>query len=302
MFLWCPVKLTEALSLFLVERKSRGCGKCAMLAYTQHCTLFVSWLAEQGVVSVGRLRVSHVEKFIADLRERDQLRRDGKLSPVTIWKRMKHIKTFLMWLMRRGDLAQEVIYSFPMPKVRKRLPKALSPEQVRALLGVKVSVRDRAVLVLMLDAGLRVSEVAGLALDDIDFERGQVHVRHGKGDKERYALFGSSTAMSLRCWLGVRRSETSALFVDRFGRGLKSGGVYKLVKRIARAAGLRVHPHQLRHTFATEWLDAGGSITDLQLLMGHEHLSTTMIYGHVALGRVRERFQSLSLVNRLTVS
>jgi site-specific recombinase XerD len=293
------VKLSEAVDLFLYDRKVRGCGFEAMKAYKQHCTLFASFLNDIGVIDISQLDARGIEKYLDSLRTRDQLRRDGKLSPVSIHKRMKHVRTFLLWLVRKGHVSKDVDLSFPMPKLKERLPKALSPEQVKALLTVKMSERDRAVLYLMLGSGLRRSEVTELTLDDLDALRGRVHVRHGKGDKERYALFGLATADCLRAWLAVRKSPGPFLFVDKWGRHLTVSGVYKIVKRVARSAGAKVNPHALRHTFGTEFLNAGGLATDLQLLMGHSHIETTLIYAKVALDRVQERFSELSVLEHL---
>ncbi len=293
------MKLSEAIDLFLYDRRVRGCGVNAMRAYKQHCTLFASWLEGIGVIDLSQLDARCIEKYLDSLRSRDQLRRMGKLSPVSIHKRMKHLRTFFLWLVSAGHVSRGVDLSFPMPRNKERLPKALSPEHVKLLLSVKMSERDKAVLFLMLGSGLRISEVTELTLDDIDALRGRVHIRHGKGDKERYALFGLATADSLRAWLAVRKSASQFLFVDKWGRHLTVSGVYKIVKRVARSAGVKVNPHALRHTFGTEFLNAGGLATDLQVLMGHEHIETTLIYAKVALDRVQERFSELSLLERL---
>lgn len=292
--------LSEAVALFLDDRRARGCGSEARKAYRQHCTLFVSWLESVAVRESSQLDAKCITDYIETLRTRDQLRREGKLSPVTIHKRLKHIRTFLLWLSRRGEISREIVYSFQMPKAKRRLPKSLSPEQVKILLSAEMSIRDRAVLYLMLESGLRLAEVAALTIDDLDFSRGMVHVQHGKGDKERYSLFGSVTAECLRSWLTDRHSSSRFIFVDKRGRHLTAGGVYKIVRRVARSVGIQVHPHQLRHTFATEFLDSGGQMTDLQMLMGHEDIKTTMVYVSVAMGRLRERFSGLSLINRIS--
>lgn len=292
------MKLSELVDLFLLDRRTRDCGLGSVQTYRQHCTLFVQWLASLGISDISQFEVSLVEKYLDSLRTRDQLRRTGKLSSVTIHKRMKHLKTFFLWMVRKDYIDRSVLSSFPMPKTRKRLPKALSPDDVQRLLDVPMSERDRAIVCMMLDSGLRLSEVAALTLDDIDLMRGMVRVRHGKGDKERYALFGSTTVEVLKAWLAVRVSSNSAVFVNAQEQRLTAGGMYKVVRRVARSAGLKVHPHALRHTFATEYLNADGLVTDLQLLMGHEKIETTLIYAHVALDSMRRRFASLSLVNR----
>lgn len=292
------MNLWQAVQLFINDRKLRDCNAGTLQTYASQLRLFVDWLESVGVVDTSALTSDCITRYLDSLREREQLRRDGKLSPVTIHKRAKHIRTFLLWLVRRGSLSPDVL-DFPVPKIRRRLPKSLKPDEIDLLLSASLSTRDRAIILLMLDTGLRLSEVAALVLDDLDFRRGMIHVRHGKGDKERYVLFGAVCAEHLQAWLAERRTEHQALFVDKWGKPLTAGGVYKIVRRAARSVGLKIHPHQLRHTFATEFLDAGGQVTDLQKLLGHSDINTTMIYSNVSLGAIRQRFGSLSLVNRL---
>ncbi len=293
------MRLSEAVALFLTDRHIRGCSDNALSAYSQHCTLFVSWLESVGVNEVSELCAGWIERYMESLRNRGQMRRQGKLSPVTVHKRMKHLRTFFLWLVRKGHVSKDVELSFPMPRNKERLPKALGPDEVKRLLAVEMSARDRAAIYLMVGSGLRVSEVAALTINDVDLERGRIHVRHGKGDKERYACFESVAGECLAEWLGARKADGPFLFVDRRGRHLTASGLYKIVKRVGELAGVKTHPHALRHTFGTEFLNAGGLATDLQLLMGHEHIETTLIYAKVALDRVQERFMGLSLLGRL---
>ncbi len=293
------MKFSELVELFLLDRRTRDCNLGSVQTYRQHCTLFVQWLENLGVADTSQFNASLSEKYLETLRTRDQLRRTGKLSSVTIHKRMKHLKTFFLWLVRKDYIDRDVLSSFPLPKSRKRLPKGLPPEQVAQLLSVPMSERDHAIICLMLDSGLRLSELAALLLDDVDLARGMVRVRHGKGDKERYALFGASASEVLRSWLTVRVSSLPNFFVNIHGEILTPGGVYKVVRRLALLAGFKTYPHALRHTFATEFLNAGGQVTDLQLLMGHEKIETTLVYAHVALDSMRRRFAGLSLVNRI---
>lgn len=292
------MNLRSQIEIFLSDRKGRDCNAETLKTYRSQLSLFVMWADGAGVVETKSITPDAISTYLNSLREREQMRRDGKLSPVTIHKRAKSLKTFLIWLARRELVCRDVLLSFPMPKRRLRLPKALTPRQIEILWSAEMSKRDRAIVCVMLDAGLRVSEVSGLVLDDLDFERGMIHIRHGKGDKERYALFSLVASEHLQAWLAERKSESRAVFVDEFGVPLKSGGAYKVVYRVSRSVGLKIHPHQLRHTFATEFLDAGGLITDLQKLLGHNDVNTTMIYSSVSLGSVRKRFASLSVVNR----
>ena len=272
----------------------RDCSVNALRAYKQHCNLFVDWCESVRVCSCGRVNRKLIERYMDSLRSRNQFRRKGKLSPVTIHKRMKHLRTFFLWLGRKCYASKGADLSFSIPRARERLPKALSPEQVKKLLSVSMSERDRVAIRLMLDAGLRIAEVTALVLDDLDLVRRTVHVRHGKGDKERYALVPVGIMECLKVWLSIRKSPGEFLLVDKWGRHLSASGVYKIVKRVGRSAGVKVAPHWLRHTFATDLVNRGFSISDLQLLMGHEQIQTTMIYSKVALARVQERFDQVT--------
>lgn len=293
------VKLREAVDLFLEDRHLRGCSDNGMEAYRQHCTLFVDWLESAGVFEVSDLHSRWIAKYLDSLRSRNQLRRQGKLSPETVYKRMKHLRTFFIWLVKKQHVSKDVDLSFPMPRKKLRLPKALAPEQSRRLLAVAMSERDRAIISLMLFAGLRIAETTALTLDDIDLNRNRVHIQHGKGDKERHAIYEPEVSEWIRAWLAVRKSATPFVFVDRWGKHLTISGVYKIVKRAAKRAGVKVNPHMLRHTFATEFWNAGGQPYDLQLLMGHERIETTMIYAKVAIDSVQERFAGVGLFKRL---
>ncbi len=292
------MNLTQAIDLFL-KRKQVTCSTETLQNYSSGLRLFSAWLASVGVSDLDALSEKHFFDYLDSLRSRNQFRRAGKLTTITIHKRMKLTKSFLLWLAGQGLIAYALVSKFPIPKAGKRLPKALSPEQVKVLWAVPMSARDKSILALFLDSGLRVTELVNLVLLDLDLGRGVVHVAQGKGDKERYALFGQFTAEYLRVWLAERESSSDLVFVDKWGQGLTDSGVYKIIRRIAQQAGVKVHPHVLRHTFATQYLDAGGQVTDLQFLMGHTEIQTTMIYLSVSLERVRSQFAGRSLVNSI---
>lgn len=146
-----------------------------------------------------------------------------------------------------------------------------------------LGVRERAILELLWATGLRVSELVGLDLDDV--ERGERKVRvRGKGGKERIALYGAEAAAALDAYLDGRGVGRGPLFMGRGGRRLGVRSVFEIVRRRARAAGItrRVSPHTLRHTFATHLLDAGADLRMIQELLGHSRLSTTQRYTHVS--------------------
>lgn len=297
------ITVKEALTQFLESRRRR-CVPRIVEWYASHLGLFVDWLNERGISGLRTVGERDLENYVAWLRERERFTRKGKLSPVTIQKRVGALRTFFQWAhqTRLIESNPSVWLLAALPRAARRLPKTLKPEDIRALMVAEMDARERAVLSLMLDSGLRLSEVAGLEIGDMDLERGMARVRHGKGDKERWVVFGSETRAVLRAWLSARPSlngkSGNAVFVGQRGR-LSAGGLYKVIKRVAERAGVTLHPHMLRHTFATEYLEAGGSLVDAKELLGHTDIRTTMVYVSVSLERLRAKHEKLSLVNRL---
>jgi integrase/recombinase XerC len=157
-----------------------------------------------------------------------------------------------------------------------------------------MGLRDRAILETLYSAGVRVGELTGLNLDDIDLDSGLLTVR-GKGKKERLALLGPQSLRALKDWLEVRggiAGRVSAVFLNKHGTRLTSRSVGRLLAKHLTAAGLdpRTSPHSLRHSFATHLLDRGADIRSVQELLGHRSLSTTQIYTHVTTTRLQESY------------
>jgi site-specific recombinase XerD len=183
---------------------------------------------------------------------------------------------------RRGRLARNPAADVRGPRLGRKLVGFLPIDEATALLSdAGLSARDRAVLELLWATGLRVSELAGLDVDDVDRAERTVRVI-GKGRKERIVPFGAKAAAALDAYLGVRE-RGGALFVNARGGRLGVRSLWTLVRRAARQAGLtrRVSPHTLRHTFATHLLDAGADLRMIQELLGHSRVSTTQRYTHV---------------------
>ncbi|MGB8645619.1 MAG: tyrosine-type recombinase/integrase [Anaerolineae bacterium] len=298
---------------FLFDRdNNRGCNTHTVEWYRKELALFANWLKENQVSTIDQVKLVHIQAYIAYLRKRPHLQlgptgkplRDGNLSPVTVRKRAKGLRTFFKWVYAEGLTLRDVSNGLTFPKSGQRLPKAPTLDQVAQLLSSKMHPRDRAAICLMFDAGLRLSEVCGLDLDDVDLIQGTVFVRHGKGDKERYAIFETETAQILAAWLKARHADLGekALFVNlNNGQRIDASDLYKAVKRVARRAGLgdAISPHRLRHGFVSAYLNAGGKITDAQLLAGHTDIKTTMGYLHIALNRVRESHAQFSPMNQI---
>lgn len=169
------------------------------------------------------------------------------------------------------------------PKSARRLPRCLTESEIERLFSQAESPLDRAILELLYASGLRVSEIANSDISDVNIESGTLRVRRGKGNKDRVGLFGRKAARALKAYLGGR--SRGPLFRSPLGGRIRTRTIWQIVKKAARRAGLsNVHPHTLRHTFATVLLNRGLDIRYVQELLGHVSLSTTAIYLHVAVG------------------
>jgi len=211
-----------------------------------------------------------------------------KLSRSSIARHLSALRSFFKFLMREEVIASNPARSVATPKREKYLPSVLQPADIAVLFDAPdllkpLGIRDRAWLELMYASGLRISELVGIDLDDIELRSRLVKVR-GKGAKERIVPFGSKAQEAIRAYLEVRNApEQDALFVNYRGERITARSVRRLFEKYVRDASLRagVSPHTLRHSFATHLLNAGADLRAIQELLGHASLSTTQKYTHL---------------------
>lgn len=222
----------------------------------------------------------------------------------TVARRLAAVRSWLRYLCRQGTLPRNPADGLRGPRQEKRLPHFLAANDVTKLVAApaptQLGARDRAILETLYSAGLRVSELVGLDLDDMDLDGGVVTVR-GKGKKERLALIGRQAVEAIRAWLDERTAllaatnrPAAALFLNRFGRRLTTRSVARMLEKYLAQTGLdrRTSPHTLRHTFATHLLDAGADIRSVQELLGHRSLGTTQVYTHVTTNRLHDSYRA----------
>jgi integrase/recombinase XerC len=221
----------------------------------------------------------------------------------TIARRLAAVRSWCRFLCRQGALATNPTDGLRGPRQDKKLPHFVQRDDMLRLLSAPqgddaFGLRDRAILETLYSAGVRVSELTGLDVDDVDMDGGTATVR-GKGKRERLAVLGSAAVEAVRVWLAARaglatraRRTPQALFLNRNGTRLTSRSVGRLLEKHLAVAGLdpRTSPHTLRHSFATHLLDAGADIRSVQELLGHRSLSTTQIYTHVTTQRLRDSY------------
>jgi integrase/recombinase XerD len=244
---------------------------------------------------VGTATVEELERYAA------QLRADG-LAATTIARRHAAARSYFRHLQLLGRRADNPAAAVPLPRRPKPLPKTLSPGEAERLIQAArgttpLALRDHALLELLYGAGLRVSEAVGLERSGVDLDERLVRVL-GKGGKERVVPIGRPAAEALRRYLSRGRPYLDArhrpeVFLNARGGPLTRAGAFLILRQIAGKAGLepeRVHPHLLRHSFATHLLEGGADLRSVQEMLGHADLSTTELYTHVTDRRRRELY------------
>lgn len=228
---------------------------------------------------------------------------EQRYAKTTIARRMAAVRSWCRFLCRQGTLETNPTDGLRGPRLDKKLPHFLGEKELSKLLeapstDTPLGVRDRALFETLYSAGLRVSELTGLNVDDLDMDAGLTTVR-GKGKRERLALLGPQALDALRHWLEVRQAmladhhrSTSAVFLNKNGTRLTSRSVGRMLEKYLAQAGLdpRSSPHTVRHSFATHLLDRGADIRCVQELLGHRSLGTTQIYTHVTTHRLRDSY------------
>jgi integrase/recombinase XerC len=262
---------------------------------TQALEFFATRLGTQ-TAHPGQLSTRLLRAYIAWLHEQGYARS-------TIARRLSAVRSWCRFLCRQGVLQANPATGLRSPRQDKNLPHFVQRDDMARLLATPPpdtpqGVRDRAILETIYSAGLRVSELTGLNVDDVDLLDGVATVR-GKGKRERLALLGPPAVLAINLWLeqrvnlgGPRAQGHAALFLSRKGTRLTSRSVGRLLEKYLAEAGLdpRTSPHTLRHSFATHLLDAGADIRSVQELLGHKSLGTTQVYTHVTTQRLRESY------------
>ncbi len=225
----------------------------------------------------------------------------GRLKPTTLRRKISSVRSFYAFLLKEGKIENDPTVDISLPKKDKRLPEVLSLEEIEKILNAIPEnsfrgKRDRAIVELLYSCGLRVSELTGLRVKDIDMKNGFLKC-FGKGSKERIVPFGERAKDVLKKYLEEREKKgitSEYLFVSRKGERILRQFINAILNKYAKKARIRkkVHPHMLRHSFATHLLERGADLRSVQELLGHVDISTTQIYTHLTKERLREVYLS----------
>jgi integrase/recombinase XerD len=297
------VALDTFVDLYLDHlRVERALSNHTLLAYSRDLAKFVEYAEQNQINDPSNIDVTFLSRWVASLTE-------AGLSAKSLARHLSAVRGFVKFLVREGQITTDPTQHTARPKIGRKLPHTLSESEVIALISAPDistlrGLRDRAMLGLAYACGLRVSELVRLELGDVDLNRGIVQA-FGKGEKRRLVPIGEVALDWLRSYLETRaldagesrkhteRTASTLLFPSPRGGPLTRQGFWKIIGTYARGIGLkgRVHPHQLRHSFATHLLVGGADLRSVQTLLGHSDITTTEIYTHVTNDHVKREYK-----------
>jgi integrase/recombinase XerD len=290
-----PDSFAERVESFLAFLElERGLARNTVASYRIDLLQFASALVFNRVTNFGEVTGEHVSDWLYSLSK-------SGAAIASVSRKLSAVRMLARFLVKEGVCRQDFTELVRGPKLRRQLPGFLSGTEVNKLLAVPTSstpygLRDRAIIELFYSSGLRASELAGLVLQQLNFEQGFVRV-FGKGSKERLVPLGSRAATAVSTYLAAARPKFvkprtgSAVFLSERGRAISRKTVWSLIKRHATQAGIaeNVKPHMLRHSFATHLLEGGADLRAIQEMLGHADIGTTQIYTSVETRRLTEQ-------------
>lgn len=278
----------------------RNCSALTIKSYREDLDLLLNYLQEK----MGRIPAPR-ELSPLDLRTYVSAMHEAGYAKSSVARRLASLRSFFKFAQREGKCESNPAKPLRNPRKERKLPHFLSNQEIGQLLAAPPKsdaqgIRDRAILETMYSAGLRVSELVGMNLDDLDLADGLVRIR-GKGKKERLSPLGSFAVKAMQSWLKVREpapnlpaKHGSPIFLNRFGTRLTTRSIARMLEKYLKLTGLdlRTSPHTLRHSFATHLLDRGADIRSVQELLGHKSLVTTQIYTHISTAGLKQVYES----------
>lgn len=268
-----PVPPLEALvQIYLMRCHVEGKSDRTVRAYGESLRRFVGALSAEGVASAASIEPEHIFRYLS---------RFTRLTLDTRHRYFREVRCFFNWLVAVGYLEASPFAQIRNVRLPQKIVRVFTPEELQLLIAAcpdtPAGVRDQAILVTLLDTGLRVSELAQLTIADLNLDALRLRVLHAKGNKQRVAPFSDACRQELLRYLDLRGDGAGPLFCATDGHGslrrgvpLQSNGIKQLLRRLGRATGLaKVHAHRFRHTFATWAIEQGARELDVQLLLGH---------------------------------
>jgi len=294
-----PADFESVIARFLRYLKNeRNASELTIKSYQEDLTILNGWFLD----TMGRspapdsITPLDLRSYVATLHE-------AGYAPTSISRKLASLRSFFKFAQREGLAQSNPAKPLRNPRKQRKLPHFLTNQEIGKLLAApskssSMGRRDSAILETLYSAGLRVSEVVGININDLDLEDGLVRVR-GKGRKERLAPLGSYAVKALNHWLSKRtphdseNKKSGAVFLNKFGKRLSTRSVARMLEKYLKQTDLdmRTSPHTLRHSFATHLLNGGADIRSVQELLGHKSLVTTQIYTHVSTAGLKQAYE-----------
>lgn len=289
------MKIEEVITDFIqYSLFEKGLTDQTVKSYQNDLDIYCQFLSSRGVYTVKDISSDDIKEFL-------KFRGDNE-STSTVAHNLTVIKNFHKYLIKENIVKDDVSLFISRPKLQKKLPRSLSVEEVDLLLNIPLvtpfDYRNKAMLELIYGAGLRVSELVSLTMNQIDLENGMIRIM-GKGRKEREIPIGEYGVYYLKLYLEHRgmliknHHQEEALFLNNHGKQITRQGFFKILKQLLIDKGLNpdVSPHTLRHSFATHLLSHGADLRSIQEMLGHSDISTTKIYTHVSDEKVEQDYK-----------
>ena len=312
--------LSALVDFYISCCRTEGKTRATLRWYKQKLEYFGRFLVERGlareVSEIGkreiRAFVHHLQTEVrADENNPYKPTREKDLSPYTVQGYVRALRAFFSWAVREGFLEESPIKGIKVPKVPKLVMPSFTEHEVRRLLDPTLysgqfAVRNYTIVILLLDTGIRVSELTGLRMKDLHLEEGWFKVK-GKGNRERNVPMGHSCQTAMWRYVTKHRPKPAApgidnVFLNRSGRPLSADWIYKIISNVCRRAGIqgkRLGPHTCRHTFAKSFLMNGGDLLSLQRILGHSSLEVVRMYVDLDVKDLIEQQRRFSPVDRL---
>ena len=292
--------MDKAIPRFLKYLKvERNCSELTIKSYREDLELLYEYLVDAmgRIPRPGDLKPLDLRTYVSALHE-------AGYAKSSVARRLASLRSFFKYAQREGLCESNPAKPLRNPRRDRKLPHFLTGPEIGKLLSAPprsepMGLRDRAILETLYSAGLRVSELVGINLDDLDLEDGLVRVR-GKGRKERLAPLGSFAVKAIRAWLKKRKlakgepaGAGEPVYLNKFGKRITTRSIGRMLEKYLKTTGLdlRTSPHTLRHSFATHLLDNGADIRSVQELLGHKSLVTTQIYTHVSTAGLKSAYE-----------
>ena len=277
------------ISFLKYLKLERNYSNHTIINYGKDLKVFLTFLNEQKINNWESISYKTIRNFLEFLYELDY-------SKKSVARHISSLRSLYKYLLKENIVSNNPLVLVSNPKLDQKLPKFLYYDELEKILSIPdkttlFGMRDLTILETFYSTGIRVSELTNIKLTDIDFSNRTIKIL-GKGNKERYVLFGDVLKSYLKDYLSLRNeiAKCDYLFINKYGNGLTDRGVRSIIENILKKGAISYHisPHTLRHTFATHLLDNGADLRVVQELLGHESLSSTQVYTHVSNEHLRE--------------